>query len=213
VSKKAAKRTKAAPAPPLDSPHWWPRAKTVTYWRKHKGEIADGALTAAVNAGKLGLIKVEWVDHQTNPPALLSAEDYEFGPYISSNFLVVRPRRPDVPPLPRPYTLFFWGPKVKELCPMEEAEASTVAASSSASNELPTDAPPRRRPGPVPEMDWKRAVVRELLKRAKAGKPLPSAPDMLKFCEEALGGEPDIRSMQELLRPFGGEMWHLLGLG
>ena len=55
--------------------------------------------------------------------------------------------------------------------------------------------------------------MRELLKRAKAGKPLPSAPDMLKFCEEALGWEPDIRSMQELLRLFSGEMWHLLGLG
>jgi len=25
--------------------------------------------------------------------------------------------------------------------------------------------------------------------------------------------EPDLRSMQELLRLFAGEMWHLLGLG
>src|SRR5262249_201351 len=128
---------------------------------------------------------------------------------ISSNFLVVQPRRSDVPPLPRPYTLFFWGPTVKELCPMEEVEsASTEQQAADDSLESP-----RRRPGPVPEKDWKRAVVRELLKTAKAGQPLPSAAEMLKFCGSTLDWEPDPRSMQELLRLFGGEMWHLLGLG
>ena len=118
MSKKAAKRTKAATALPLVSPHWWSREQTVAYCRAHKGEIADGALTAAVNAGDLP-VKLEWIDHQTSSPVqhklLLSAEDYAFGPYISSNFLVIQPRRPDVPPLPRPHALFFWGPKAKEL--------------------------------------------------------------------------------------------------
>jgi hypothetical protein len=124
VSRKAAKRTKAAKELPLVSPHWWPREKTVAFYRTHKGEIADVALTVAVNAGELP-VKFEWIDHQTSPPTqhrmLLSAKDYEFG-LISNNFLVIQPRRPDVPPLSRPHALFFWGPKVKEFCPAEEAE-------------------------------------------------------------------------------------------
>src|SRR5262249_27099102 len=120
----------------------------------------------------------------------------------------VQPRRPDVPPLPRPHALFFWGPKAKELCPAEEAEP--VTTEQQAANPF---APPRRRPGPAPEKEWKQVVVRELLKRAKVGKPLPSAPEMLKFCGSTLDWEPDLKSMQELLRLFAGEMWHLLGLG
>ena len=211
MSRKAGQRTKALKTLPLVSAHWWAREKIVAYCRAHAGEIADVALTAAVNQGELP-VRIEWFDHQTSPPTqcrlLLSAKDYAFGPYISSNFLVIQPRRPDVPPLPRPHALSFWGPKAKELWPAEEAEP--VSTEQQAANPYK---PPRRRPGPGPENEWKQAVVRELLKRAKAGKPLPSAPDMLKFCEEALGWEPDIRSMQELLRLFSGEMWHLLGLG
>ena len=211
MSKKAAKRTKAATALPLVSPHWWSREQTVAYCRAHKGEIADGALTAAVNAGDLP-VKLEWIDHQTSSPVqhklLLSAKDYAFGPYISSNFLVIQPRRPDVPPLPRPHALFFWGPKAKELWPAQEAEPVTTKQQAADPFK-----PPRRRPGPPPENEWKQAVVRELLRRAKAGKPLPSAPDMQEFCQDVLEWEPDLRSMQELLRLFAGEMWHLLGLG
>jgi len=206
VSKKA----KTATALPLVSPHWWAREKTVDYCRAHEGEIADIALTAAVNQRKLP-VKIEWFDHQTNPPTqcrlLLSAKDYKFG-RISSNFVAVEPRRPDVSPLPRPHALFFWGPKAKELWPAEEVEAKPTE--QHAADPL---APPRRRPGPAPENEWKQAVVRELLKTAKAGKPLPSAPEMLRFCGDTLEWEPDLRSMQELLRLFGGEMWHLLGLG
>jgi hypothetical protein len=210
VSKKAAKRTKAAKELPLVSPHWWPREKTVAYCRAHKGEIADVALTAAVNAGEPP-VKLEWIDHQTSPPTqcqlLLSAEDYEFG-LISNNFLAIEPRRPDVPPLPRPHALFFWRPKVKEFCSAEEAEP--VSAEQQAADPFK---PPRRRPGPSPEKEWKQIVVRELLERAKVGKPLPSAPEMLKFCGSTLDWEPDLKSMQELLRLFAGEMWYLLGLG
>jgi hypothetical protein len=124
------KKAKAVAALPLVSPHWWTREKTVIYSRAHAGELADAALTAAVNAGDLP-VKFEWIDHETSPPVpcrrLLSAEDYAFGPYISNNFLVVQPRRSDVSPLPRPHALFFWGPKAKELWPTEEAEPRTGA--------------------------------------------------------------------------------------
>ena len=211
MSKKAAKRTKAAKELPLVSPHWWTREKTVAYCRAHGGELANVALTAVVNAGELP-VKLEWFDHQTSPPVqhriLLSAKDFEFGPYISNNFLIIQPRHAAAAPLPRPHAVFFWGPRVKELWPAEEVEP--VSTKQQAADPLE---PPRRRPGPAPENEWKQAVVRELLKRAKAGKPLPSAPEMLRFCGDTLEWEPDLRSMQELLRLFAGEMWHLLGLG
>ena len=153
MSKKTAKRTKAATALPLVSPHWWPHEKIVAYCRVHGGEIADEALTAAVNAGKLP-VKLEWVDHETSPPTqrsiLLSGEDYAFGPYIRSNFLVIQPRRPDVPPLPRPHALFFWGPQAKKLWPMEE-EVESVRTEQQAVDPL---APPSRRRGRVLTHDW-----------------------------------------------------------
>ena len=157
MSKKAAKRTKAATALPLVSPHWWPHEKIVAYCRVHGGEIADEALTAAVNAGKLP-VKLEWVDHETSPPTqrsiLLSGEDYVFGPYISNNFLVIQPRRPDVPPLPWPHALFFWGPKVKELCPMEEEV------------EPETEAQHRQKPGTKAIGNWPDLLTRELIRVA-----------------------------------------------
>jgi hypothetical protein len=156
VSRKAGERTKAAKELPLVSPHWWPREKTVAYCRAHKGEIADGALTVAVNAGELP-VKLEWIDHQTSPPTqcrlLLSAEDYVFGPYISSNLLEIQPRRPDVPPLPRPHALFFWGPRAEELWSTEAAEPETEAQQ-------------RQKPGTKAIGNWSDLLTRELIRVA-----------------------------------------------
>ena len=214
MSRKATKRTKAATALPLVSPHWWPREKTVAYCCEHKGDRRGAALAllAAFNQGEEELpVKAEWFDQQTSPPVphkkVLSAEDYELKAVDFYKVWLVQPRRPDVPVLDRP-ALFFWGPKVKELWPAQEAEPVTTKQQAADPFK-----PPRRRPGPPPENEWKQAVVRELLRRAKAGKPLPSAPDMQEFCQDVLEWEPDLRSMQELLRLFAGEMWHLLGLG
>jgi len=198
VSKKAAKRTKAATTLPLVSPHWWPREKTVAYSRAHGGENADVALTAAVNRGELP-VKIEWVDQQTNPPSLvwklLLPQDYEARPGMPwETELWFSSRRLDVS-WPEDVVVFFWGPTMKRLWPTEEAEP--VTTEQQAANPF---APPRRRPGPPPEKKWKQVVVRELLKRAKVGKPLPSAPEMLKFCGSTLDWESDLKSMQELLR-------------
>src|SRR5262249_14164346 len=122
------------------------REKTVAYSRAHGGENADVALTALVNQGKLP-VRIEWFDHQTSPPTphrrLLSAEDYAFGPYISNKFLVVQPRCPDVPVLPQPYALFFWGPKAEERWPMEGAEP--VSTRQQAADSLAPSHPRRRR--------------------------------------------------------------------
>src|SRR5262249_11786807 len=59
---------------------------------------------------------------------------------------------------------------------------------------------PRRKPGRKPKHDWPTHVARELIRRVRAGKRDPTAPEMLQWCQENLGGEPDIRQMQELLR-------------
>jgi len=215
VNKKAGKRTKAAKELPFVSRDWWPLDKTRGYCHKHMGmanwRIADDALLTAANAGDLP-VKYEWVDQQISPPVQrrrLSVKDYELKAYDFNKVWLVQPRHSDVPAISQRHAVFFWGPKVQEPWPMEE-EAKPVTTEQQAADPYK---PPRRRPGPPPENDWKQVVVRELLKRAKAGKPLPSAPEMLKFCGSNLDWEPDLKSMQELLRWFAGEMWHLLGLG
>ena len=124
MSKTAAKRTKAAKELPLDSVHWWPRDKTVAYCCEHKGDRRGAALAlcAAFNQGKLPA-KAEWFDEQTSPAEqhamVLSREDYELEAVDFCKVYLLQPRRSDVPVLPRP-ALFFWGPKAKELWPMEE---------------------------------------------------------------------------------------------
>jgi hypothetical protein len=69
----------------------------------------------------------------------------------------------------------------------------------------------RRKPGPPPSKDWRSEVVRELIKRAKDGEELPSAPEMCKFCGQHLELEPDLREMQRLLSLFADpRLWRLL---
>ena len=206
MSKKTAKRTKAAEELPLISPHWWPREKTVAYCRAHGGEIADVALTAAVTQGELP-VKIEWFDHQTSPPTqgrlLLSAKDYVFGPYISNNFLVIQPRRPDVPPLPRPHALFFWGPRAEELWPAEETEP--VSTEQRAADLLE---PPRRRRGPVLTHDWF-SICGEIARRCIDPKTsrvqVPNsesklASDMLGWLEENEQRQPSVSEMREAVK-------------
>ena len=64
----------------------------------------------------------------------------------------------------------------------------------------PADASPRRKPGPPPKKDWPTHVARELIRRAGAGEKMPTAPQMLQYCQNTLHFEPDIRGMQRLLR-------------
>ena len=159
MSRKATKRTKAATALPLVSPHWWPREKTVAYCCEHKGDRRGAALAllAAFNQGEEELpVKAEWFDQQTSPPVphkkVLSAEDYELKAVDFYKVWLVQPRRPDVPVLDRP-ALFFWGPKVKELCPAEEVE-------------LETEAQHRQKPGTKAIGNWPDLLTRELIRVA-----------------------------------------------
>jgi hypothetical protein len=160
VSKKATKRTKAAPALPLVSPHWWPCEKTVAYCCEHKGDRRGAALAllAAFNQGEEELpVKAEWFDQQTSPPVphkkVLSAEDYELKAVDFYKVWLVQPRRPDVPVLDRP-ALFFWGPKVKELWPMEEEVKPE------------TEAQHRQKPGTKAIGNWPDLLTREVVRVA-----------------------------------------------
>jgi hypothetical protein len=202
---KAGKRTKAAKELPLVSPHWWPREKTVTYCRAHEAEIADVALTAAVNAGALP-VKIEWFDHQTSPPTqrrlLLLTEDYSFECIL--NVLMVHPRRRDVPPLPRPHALFFWGPKAKEFWPAEAAESVTIGQQA-----VDPLAPPPRRPGKAPNTQRWFSICAEIARRCidpKTGRvAVPKsenklAEDMLEWLSEQGIGPPAPSEMREAVK-------------
>jgi hypothetical protein len=71
---------------------------------------------------------------------------------------------------------------------------------AAAPSEHQADVASRRRPGRQPKLNWPQHVARELIRRARAGKSTPTAPEMLDFCEQSLGWQPDIRAMQRLLR-------------
>ena len=132
----------------------------MAYCCEHKGDRRGAALAllAAFNQGEEELpVKAEWFDQQTSPPVphkkVLSAEDYELKAVDFYKVWLVQPRRPDVPVLDRP-ALFFWGPKVKQLWPMEEEV------------EPETEAQHRQKPGTKAIGNWPDLLTRELIRVA-----------------------------------------------
>ena len=165
MSKKAAKRTKAAKELPRVSPHWWTEKRAVLYCRERKGDqhIGDFALCEAFNQKQKGSfnqkglpVKIEWIDQQTNPPSLawklLSSQDYEARPGMPwETKLWFSPRRLDIP-WPEG-VVFFWGPTVEQLLPAEEAEPETKAQH-------------RQKPGTKAIGNWPDLLTRELIRVA-----------------------------------------------
>jgi len=103
----------------------------------------------------------------------------------------------------RGYAFFAWRPDLEKAWPtIFVAAEEPKSAPSTRSSDRPADDDdkPRRKPGPKPKHDWKTQVTRELIRRARAGKRDPTAPEMLQWCENNLGSQPDIRQMQKLLR-------------
>src|SRR6516165_8575207 len=65
----------------------------------------------------------------------------------------------------------------------------------------PADVEPQRlKPGKRPTHPWQRNVFLEVARKANVGESMPTASEMLNFCEEKFGYQPDIRAMQRLLR-------------
>jgi hypothetical protein len=87
---------------------------------------------------------------------------------------------------------FVWRPALAKLWP--------ALAPSPAPGNRADDRPRRRKPGKPPEHEWPTFVARELIQRALAGKKMPTAPEMLRRCQEVFGWEPDVRQMQKLLK-------------
>ena len=102
--------------------------------------------------------------------------------------------------------LFVWRPKFEEIWPKLAASAAPHAASSARDDE-PTpattasidDKPQRRRPGPQPELRWRTALARELIRRARAGEPEPTAEQMCELVQEK-SGKPDVRTVQKEMK-------------
>ena len=101
---------------------------------------------------------------------------------------------------------FVWRPKFEKIWPKLAASAAPHAASSARDDE-PTpattasidDKPQRRRPGPQPELRWRTALARELIRRARAGEPEPTAEQMCELVQEK-SGKPDVRTVQKEMK-------------
>jgi hypothetical protein len=76
--------------------------------------------------------------------------------------------------------------------------AETVPSESSPSEGR--TALPHRTPGRQPKHDWPKHMRREVIRRLRAGERDPTAPEMLQWCEDKWGWQPEVRQMQRLLR-------------
>jgi hypothetical protein len=95
---------------------------------------------------------------------------------------------------------FVCRPKFEKIWPALAASAAPHAASSARDDE-PTPAPTaqRRMPGPQPELRWRTALARELIRRARAGGPEPTAEQMCTLVQDE-SGKPDLRTVQKEMK-------------
>ena len=187
------KRRKKVEQLPLDSPNWMPVAEAFRLLNGLLGNhyLAVKDLTDAVADKRLPcmrrLIASEVApdqDRKIVPPA--DATPVYFGREDSA--------------------FFVWRPKFEKIWPALAASAAPHAASS-ARDDKPTpattasidDKPQRRRPGPQPELRWRTALARELIRRARAGEPEPTAEQMCELVQEK-SGKPDVRTVQKEMK-------------
>ena len=101
---------------------------------------------------------------------------------------------------------FVWRPKFEKIWPALAASAAPHAASSARDDE-PTPAPTartddkleRRMPGPQPKLRWRTALARELIRRAGAGEPEPTAEQMCALVQDK-SGKPELRTVQKEMK-------------
>ena len=178
---------------PLVSPNWWTYGKTVRYVRTRMGDkvIADSDLVAAIERGDVRS-KLEQAQMQYDPPArrskLLTPDfyqrDYKFVRFWDR--WVLKPRTDQV--LLGRWDIYLWGPDIERIWPPEAPPSEQRA-----------DEAPHRPPGRQPKHDWPKHIRREVIRRLRAGEREPTAPEMLQWCEDKWGWQPDIRQMQRLL--------------
>ena len=183
---------------PLDSPNWMPAAEAHRMLAGSLGDpdLAAKDLTAAVADKRLPCMRRAIASHiapdQDREIVPLSFwDEYEFGFDPVSEKLQIGAKGLAVEFRFR-VAFFVWRPALAKLWP--------ALAPSPAPGNRADDRPRRRKPGKPPEHEWPTFVARELIQRALAGKKMPTAPEMLRRCQEVFGWEPDVRQMQKLLK-------------
>jgi hypothetical protein len=209
-------RRRKAERLPLDSPNWMPAAEAHRMLTGLLGDpdLAAKDLTAAVadkrSDKRLPCMQRAIASHiapdQDREIVLLSFWDkYEFGFDPVSEKLQIWAKGLVAVEFRFRVAFFVWKPKF-EKWPALAASAASHAASSARDDE-PTPATTartddkleRRMPGPQPELRWRTALARELIRRARAGEPEPTAEQMCALVQDR-SGKPDLRTVQKEMK-------------
>ena len=206
------KRRKNVEQLPLDSPDWMPVAEALRLLHGLLGNpyLAAKDLFAAAAAKRsdkrLPCMRRAIASHiapdQDREIVPLSFwDEYEFGFDPVSEKLQIGAKGLAVEFRFR-VAFFVWKPKFEKIWPKLAASAAPHAASSARDDE-PTSAPTartddkleRRMPGPQPELRWRTALARELIRRSRAGEPEPTAEQMCALVQDK-SGKPELRTVQ-----------------
>jgi hypothetical protein len=204
---------------PRDSPNWMPVAEAHRLLTDllDNGDLAAKDLTAAVAAKRFdkrlpcmqrAIPRHITPDQDWEIVPLSFWDKYEFGLDVSGRLEILRKNRfpPYAVEFPIPVAFFVWKPKFEEIWPELAASAAPHSASSARDDEstpAPTartdDKLQRRMPGPQPELTWRTALARELIRRARAGEPEPTAEQMCELVQDR-SGKPDLRTVQKEMK-------------
>lgn len=202
---------------PLDSPNWMPAAEAHRMLTGSVGDsdLAAKDLTAAV-ADKRSDKRLPCMqraiasyvapdqDREIVPLSFWDKHEFGFDPVseklqiLTKGLYAVEFRFRAV--------FFVWKPQFEKISPALAVSAAPHAASSARDDE-PTPAPTartddkleRRMPGPQPELRWRTALARELIRRARAGEPEPTAEQMCALVHDK-SGKPDLRTVQKEMK-------------
>src|SRR5262245_45097797 len=178
----------------LYSQNWMPAAKAHRMLTRLLGDpdLAAKDLTAAVADKRLPCMQRVIASHiapdQDRKIVPLSFwDEYAFGFDPVSGKLQIGPKGLAVE-FRSGAAFFVCKPKFEKIWP--KLAASVVRTD---------DKLARRMPGPQPKLRWRTALARELIRRARAGEPEPTAEQMCALVQDKSGG-PDVRTVQKEMK-------------
>ena len=183
----------------LYSQNWMPAAKAHRMLTRLLGDpdLAAKDLTAAVADKRLPCMQRVIASHiapdQDRKIVPLSFwDEYAFGFDPVSQKLQIWPKGLAVEFRFR-VAFFVWKPEFEKRFAARDDEP-TPAPTARTDDKLQ-----RRMPGPQPELTWRTALARELIRRARAGEPEPTAEQMCALVQDKSGG-PDVRTVQKEMK-------------
>jgi len=199
MKKRSERKAAAAEQCPLDSPNWISikDAFSRVYQRTGNLQLAAKDLRELLAAGRVRSMRRSLGQGQEPERESLSTKFWhENVPYALSDdlrhslFVVPVEKfgsslKPHQYPVSHAY--YVWQPDLDKLYPATSSDSGYHK-------------PPPQKPGKRPKDDWPLVVWRELLRRALAAKPEPTAAEMCDHVETEIGWQPDIRSMQKVVR-------------